>query len=97
MGAFISIIFPSVFSLSIEGAGAFTEKGSALVNTAVVGGAVFPPLQGFIADWKGVQLSYIIPCICFVLIVVYGIFCHRYSASKKQAALQADIKTKALV
>lgn len=77
MGGFISIIFPSVFSLSIEGVGSFTEKGSALVNISIVGGAVFPPLQGFIADWKGVQLSYIVPCICFVLIVLYGIFCHR--------------------
>jgi len=63
--------------LGIEGAGAFTEKGSALINIAVVGGAVFPPLQGIIADSKGVQLSYLIPCFCVVLIVVYGIFCAR--------------------
>ena len=84
MGAFISIIFPSVFSLSIEGIGNFTEKGSALVNISIVGGAIFPPIQGFIADWKGVQVSYIIPCICFVLIVLYGIFCHRHSLLNEQ-------------
>lgn len=75
LGVFISILFPSIFSLGIEGVGNFTEKGSALINIAVVGGAVFPPLQGMLADAKGVQLSYIIPCFCCVLIVVYGIFC----------------------
>jgi FHS family L-fucose permease-like MFS transporter len=77
MGAFISITFPSIFSLAIEGAESFTEKGSALINIAVVGGAVFPPLQGWIADSRGVQFSYIVPCICFVFIIVYGIFCDR--------------------
>lgn len=77
MGAFISIMFPSIFSLGIEGAGGFTEKGSALINIAVVGGAVFPPLQGMVADARGVQLSYLVPCFCFILIIVYGIFCDR--------------------
>lgn len=77
LGAFISIMFPSLFSLGIEGIGNFTEKGSALINIAVVGGAVFPPLQGMVADAKGVQISYLVPCCCFVLIVIYGIFCDR--------------------
>ena len=77
LGAFISIMFPSLFSLGIEGVGNFTEKGSALINIAVVGGAVFPPLQGMLADAKGIQISYLVPCFCFILIVVYGIFCDR--------------------
>jgi FHS family L-fucose permease-like MFS transporter len=77
LGAFISVMFPCIFSLGIEGTGSFTEKGSALINIAVVGGAVFPPLQGMIADSAGVQLSYLVPCGCVVLIVGYGIFCAR--------------------
>ena len=85
MGVFISIMFPSIFSLSIEGAGSFTEKGSALVNTAIIGGAVFPPLQAALADSIGIQVSYIVPCICFVLIVMYGFYCARIAANKKQA------------
>lgn len=79
LGAFISIMFASIFSLSIEGVGDFTEKGSALVNIAIVGGAVFPPLQGMVADHYGVQLSYLIPCICFLLVIIYGIFCDRHA------------------
>jgi FHS family L-fucose permease-like MFS transporter len=69
--------------------GSFTEKGSALINIAVVGGAVFPPLQGMVADARTVQLSYLVPCCCFVLIVCYGIFCHkRYMRMK--GAMQTD-------
>ena len=82
MGVFISIMFPSIFSLSIEGAGDFTEKGSALVNTAIIGGAVFPPLQAALADSIGIQVSYIVPSMCFVIIVMYGFFCARIAANK---------------
>ena len=92
LGAFISVLFPCIFSLGIEGAGTFTEKGSALINIAVVGGAVFPPLQGMLADSKGVQFSYLIPCLCVTAIVVYGIFCHNRSVAAK-AALQHEIAT----
>ncbi len=83
LGIFISIMFPTLFSLGIEKIGDFTEKGSALLNIAIVGGAVFPPLQGMIADSAGVQISYLVPCFCFIVIVVYGLFCHKLN--KKQA------------
>ncbi len=79
LGVFISIMFPTLFSLGIERIGSFTEKGSALMNIAIVGGAVFPPMQGMIADSMGVQISYLVPCFCFMLIVIYGIFCSRRS------------------
>ncbi|MEP7230470.1 MAG: MFS transporter [Ginsengibacter sp.] len=84
LGVFISIMFPTLFSLGIERIGSFTEKGSALLNIAIVGGAVFPPIQGMIADSKGVQVSYLVPCFCFVLIVLYGIFCSRRSSLEKK-------------
>lgn len=80
LGVFISILFPTVFSLGIEKLGDFTERGSALMNIAIVGGAVFPPLQGMVADAAGLQLSYLVPCVCFALIVVYGLFCARLEA-----------------
>ena len=88
LGAFISIMFPSLFSLGIEGTGGFTEKGSALINMAIVGGAVFPPLQGMLADAIGVQISYLVPCVCFIFIVAYGIFCDRRAMRAKAVAKQ---------
>jgi FHS family L-fucose permease-like MFS transporter len=82
IGAFISVLFPTIFSLGLEGTGTYTEKGSALLNMAIVGGAVFPPLQGLLADSKGVQLSYLIPCFCCLFIVGYGIYCHNIANMK---------------
>lgn len=77
LGVFISILFPTVFSLGIEGLGDFTEKGSALMNIAIVGGAIFPPIQGIMADAVGLQASYIVPAVCFAVIIAYGISCAR--------------------
>lgn len=74
LGLFLSIMFPTIFSLAIKDIGAFTGKGSALLNFALVGGSVFPPLQGLIADAHGVKISYIIPLICFVMITIYALF-----------------------
>lgn len=84
VGGFISIMFPCIFSLAIEGVGNYTEKGSALINMAIVGGAVFPPLQGLLADSQGVQFSYLVPCFCISMVVVYGIFCHQRSVPIKK-------------
>ena len=72
MGSFLSIMFPTVFSLAIENLKDFTENGSALLNMAIVGGAVFPPLQGMIADTWGISLSYLIPGICILVVTAYG-------------------------
>ena len=83
LGVFMSIMFPTIFSLGIEGLGSFTEKGSALLNMAVVGGAIFPPLQGMIADAAGVQISYLVPLGCFLLIVFYGLYCDRRAINFK--------------
>jgi MFS transporter, FHS family, L-fucose permease len=82
LGAFISMLFPTVFSLGIERLGDFTEKGSALMNIAIVGGAVFPPIQGMVADAAGVQLSYLVPCACFGIILIYGLYCVRLAVRR---------------
>lgn len=74
LGLFLSIMFPTIFSLAIEDVGAFAGKGSALLNFALVGGAVFPPVQGMIADNFGVHTSYLVPCLCFVVITFYAFF-----------------------
>jgi MFS transporter, FHS family, L-fucose permease len=74
LGIFLSIMFPTVFSLAIEDVGAFAGRGSALLNFAIVGGAVFPPIQGMIADRFGVDVSYLVPCFCFIMITIYSFF-----------------------
>ncbi len=74
LGLFLSIMFPTIFSLAIEDIGTFAVKGSALLNIAIVGGSVFPPIQGIIADKFGVSRSYAVPCFCFVVVTTYALF-----------------------
>lgn len=77
MGVFISIIFPSIFSMAIVGLENFTERGSALINLTIVGGAFFPPIQGWLGDHFGIQFSYLVPLCCFIVILLYGWYCER--------------------
>ena len=83
LGLFLSIMFPTIFSLAIEEIGSFTGKGSALLNFAIVGGSVFPPVQGMIADQHGVQISYVIPMVCIVMVTLYAFFFTRVPLLKR--------------
>jgi len=84
LGLFLSIMFPTIFSLAIEDIGVFTGKGSALLNFALIGGSIFPPVQGLIADAHGVKISYIVPLICFIMITIYALFFTKESITKRE-------------
>ena len=74
-GFFNSIMFPNIFALGIAGLGPLTSKGSGLIMTAVVGGAIIPALIGYVADKAGsIQTSFIIPAICYLFIAYYGLW-----------------------
>jgi FHS family L-fucose permease-like MFS transporter len=72
VGLFNSIMFPTIFTLGIEGLGPLTGEGSGLLNTAIVGGAVIPLLQGLIADRIGIHHAFILPVLCYLYIAVFG-------------------------
>lgn len=73
IGLFNSIMFPTIFALGIEGLGKYTGQASSLLVMAIVGGAIIPPLQGVFADVTGnIQLSFIVPLICYLYIAYYG-------------------------
>jgi FHS family L-fucose permease-like MFS transporter len=73
-GFFNSIMFPNIFTLGIVGLGPMTSKGSGLIMTAVVGGAVIPYLLGALADRVGIQHSFVLPVICYLYIAYYGLW-----------------------
>jgi MFS transporter, FHS family, L-fucose permease len=73
-GFFNSVMFPNIFTLGIAGLGPMTSKGSGLIMTAVVGGAVIPPLIGVLADKMGIHQSFIVPIICYLFIAYYGLW-----------------------
>lgn len=71
---FMSIMFPTIFSLSIRGLGSFTKIGSSFVIMAIVGGAVIPPIMGIIADKTNIQYAYLVPIVCFFYIFGFAYF-----------------------
>lgn len=70
---FMSIMFPTIFALGIKDLKGDTEFGSSLIIMSIVGGAILPRFYGLISDWSGnIQLGYIIPLLCFVVILLFG-------------------------
>ncbi|WP_237062025.1 MULTISPECIES: sugar MFS transporter [Microbulbifer] len=72
-----SIMFPTIFSLALAKLGPATSQGSGILCLAIVGGAVVPLLQGVLADQIGIQLAFVLPIVCYLYILFYGIRGHR--------------------
>jgi len=71
-GLFCSIMWPSIFALSIKGLGKFTSQGSAFLVMMILGGAIIPPIQGKLADIIGIHESYWITVVCFVYLMYFA-------------------------
>ena len=85
---FMSIMFPSIYGIALENVRSEdTSLGAAFLVMAIVGGALMPPLQGYIIDqkvimgWPAVNVSFVLPLISFILITIYGY--HTYKLSKR--------------
>jgi FHS family L-fucose permease-like MFS transporter len=72
VGLFNSIMFPTIFTLAIDGLGKHTEQGSGILCMAIVGGALIPVLQGAVADSIGIHHCFIVALLCYVYIAWYG-------------------------
>jgi len=68
-----SIMFPTIFSLAINGLGKHTSQGSGILCLAIVGGAIIPVFQGLLADKIGIQLAFLLPTLCYLFIAYYGL------------------------
>ncbi|MDX6806398.1 sugar MFS transporter [Terrihabitans rhizophilus] len=77
VGLFNSIMFPTIFSLGLEGLGAKTPEGSGLLCMAIVGGAILPVLTGTVADASTIGMALIVPVICYGIIVAFGLSARR--------------------
>ncbi|WP_338375521.1 MFS transporter [uncultured Flavobacterium sp.] len=72
-GLACSIMWPSIFSLSIIGLGKYTSQGSAFLVMMILGGGIIPPIQGKLADIIGIHQSYIVAVICFAYLTLFAI------------------------
>lgn len=83
---FMSLMFPTIYGIALSNVGEDTTLGAAFLVMAIVGGALLPLMQGMIIDMKqigslpAVNVSFILPFICFVVVAIYGY--RRWQASK---------------
>jgi FHS family L-fucose permease-like MFS transporter len=77
-------MFPSIYGIALENVDAQDATlGAAFLVMAIVGGALMPPLQGSIIDLQtifghpAVNVSFVLPLVCFILIGIYGLRAHR--------------------
>jgi FHS family L-fucose permease-like MFS transporter len=75
IGLFNSIMFPVIFTLSIDGLGIHTSRASSILVMMIVGGAVIPFIQGNLADIKsiGIQKSFLVPLVCYLYLVFFAL------------------------
>jgi FHS family L-fucose permease-like MFS transporter len=78
---FMSIMFPTIFSLGIYGLGGRAKKASSFIVMAIMGGAIMPKLMGHIADLHGMSAGFIVPLACFIWVAAYGFFWSKLSGS----------------
>lgn len=71
-GLFCSVMFPCIFSLAINGLGKYTNQASSLLIMMILGGALIPPFQGWIADKTNPHTSYIVTLFCFGYLAFYA-------------------------
>lgn len=72
-GLACSIMWPSIFSLSLIGLGKYTSQGSAFLVMMILGGGIIPPIQGKLADIIGIHQSYIMAVICFSYLALFAV------------------------
>ena len=78
ISACMSLMYPTIFGLAVGNLGNDTKVASSGLVMAILGGAILTPLQGYISDvTKSINLSFLVPLICFMVVVLYGLSCHQ--------------------
>jgi FHS family L-fucose permease-like MFS transporter len=75
---FMSVMYPTIFALGVKGLGSDTKMAGSFLVMAILGGAIFPPLLGYIAHLSGsIAIGYTLPAVGYVVVALYGFFAHR--------------------
>jgi len=86
IGFFHSIMFPTIFALSIKELGPLTKRGSSLLVMAIIGGALFPPIMGRISDATSIRTAFSVPLLCYVYIFYFALRGYRPATAKLAGA-----------
>ncbi|WP_425986837.1 sugar MFS transporter [Brevundimonas sp. TWP1-2-1b1] len=75
VGLFNAVMFPTIFTLASAGLGKRAAEGSGIICMAIVGGAIVPPLTGYVADVSTLRIAFVIPVVCYIVIALYARYC----------------------
>ncbi|MBO7593798.1 MAG: L-fucose:H+ symporter permease [Salinivirgaceae bacterium] len=70
---FMSLMFPTIYGIALENVGADAKIGASGLIMAILGGALLPPLQGAISDATNINISYLVPMVCFVVVLLFAV------------------------
>jgi FHS family L-fucose permease-like MFS transporter len=86
IGFFHSIMFPTIFALSLKNLGAYTKLGSSLLVMSIIGGAVFPALMGLISDASNIQRAFVVPLVCYAYVLYFAVRGYKPAAAVAAAS-----------
>jgi MFS transporter, FHS family, L-fucose permease len=72
LGFFDSIMFPTIFALSIKNLGVYTKLGSSLLVMSIIGGAIVPAIMGFLSDHASIQAAFAVPLFCYAVVIYFS-------------------------
>lgn len=84
VGLLTSIMYPVIFTLSIEGLGSHTKTASSLLIMGIVGGALVPPAMGLVSDRVGIGWAFIFPALCYIYVLLFAIKGYRVPIRKNK-------------
>ena len=90
IGFLHSIMFPTIFALSIKNLGHLTKRGSSLLVMAIIGGAVFPAIMGRISDASSIQRAFIVPLLCYLFILYFALSGYKPATVAEMGAASVD-------
>ena len=85
VGFFNSIMFPTIFALSIKNLGALTKRGSSLLVMSIIGGALIPAAMGRISDLSNIRVAFAMPLVCYAYVIFFAVSGYKTVAPRTEA------------
>src|SRR5215471_9791633 len=93
VGFFNSIMFPTIFALSLKNLGDLTKRGSSLLVMSIIGGGLIPPLMGRLSDATNIRTAFLVPMICYAYVIYFAVTGYKPAVSTvPQAAAAIEAK-----
>jgi MFS transporter, FHS family, L-fucose permease len=94
VGFFNSIMFPTIFALSLKNLGDLTKRGSSLLVMSIIGGGLIPPVMGRLSDATNIRTAFLVPMICYAYVIYFAMAGYKPTAVSTARQATAAIEAK---